>query len=164
MTGRSCILLIQREGKTGLYWCHLRFKARRVRNRPIQPISLFLGTNRRQLYEAWIAKSRSCCFLDWQSSTAPHTSTRKSNGSTGGLRPLSCCKSLCKVDHDRRNRLSHFLVENDVKQLNQVNTPLTSFAHQKMAFKLLVQLTVMVRRKQNVFQQPGIRAALVNFP
>lgn len=78
------------------------------------------------------------------------------------LCPLRLSEFLRHLDHDRRNRLPDFLVKNAVKQLHQANALLASVADQKMLLKLLEQLTVLMRRQQDVFQRSSIRAVLVN--
>lgn len=102
-----------------------------------------------------------------QMQSSPHlTQTHSANDWFDRLSAVSSLfgfsEFLRHVDHGRRNRLPDFTIENDVIQLDQANAPLTSIADQKMLLKLLEQLTVMVRRKQDVFQQPSIRAALFN--
>lgn len=105
----------------------------------------------------------------WQMQSSPHlTQTHSANGwfdrLPAGSSLFGFCESLRHFDRGRRNRLPDFTVENDVIQLDQANPPLAVIADQKVLLKLLEQLTVSVRRKQGIFQQPGIRTALFILP
>ncbi len=80
------------------------------------------------------------------------------------LRLLWLCEFLRHLNDGRRNGPLNFFVEDDIKQLNQANPLLASFADQEVVLKLLEQLTVLVRRKQDVLQQSRLGAALVKLP
>jgi hypothetical protein len=107
---------------------------------------------------AFCAHKNNPCGLNL--ATAPPQHTEKNFARQ--LCALRFREFLRHLDSDRRNWLPNLGVENHIKQFDQANPLLAGFAGQKMMLKLLEQLAVLVRRKQDVLQQPGIGAEIVN--